>query len=121
MPSQQKQVNARIKHIYKTTAEWENANSLVLLSGEVGYEQKTDGAIFAKVGDGETPWGSLPYISARCAETAIVISSNAPADEEAIWFKVATDTQLSYSVKITEGVVSSTTPTNPNVIWFKTN
>ncbi len=44
-----------------TTENWESLN-LVLADGQIGIERKADGNSALKVGDGNTPWSSLPYI-----------------------------------------------------------
>ena len=67
MPNAEKETQARVKFPIATTARWEQLNP-VLLEGEVGFELTASGAIFAKVGDGETAWGSLPYFSAHSAK-----------------------------------------------------
>ena len=55
-----KTVKARLKHPYRTAAQWTSANP-VLLSGEVGYESDTGKS---KVGDGVKKWSALEYIGA---------------------------------------------------------
>ena len=55
-----KTVKARIKHPYRTAAQWTSTNP-VLLSGEVGYESDTGRS---KVGDGTKKWSALEYIGA---------------------------------------------------------
>lgn len=52
-----KTVKARLKHPYRTAAQWTSANP-VLLSGEMGYESDTGRS---KVGDGVKKWGELGY------------------------------------------------------------
>ena len=64
-----KQVQARINLPIATTALWGQRNP-VLLKGEIGFEITGDGSVFAKVGDGETAWSSLPYISVPTATQA---------------------------------------------------
>ena len=66
MPNAEKEAQARVKFPIATTARWGELNP-VLLDGEVGFEVTAGGTIFAKVGDGETAWGSLPYFSAHSA------------------------------------------------------
>ena len=52
----------KIKNRIDTTGNWNRFNP-VLLSGEIGFEFKEDQTIGMKVGDGETNFASLPYIS----------------------------------------------------------
>lgn len=54
-----------------TNAEWTNANSVLHL-GELGYV--TDTRKF-KIGDGNTPWNSLPYL------TASLVDGKVPLDQ----------------------------------------
>lgn len=61
MPNAEKEAKARIKLPFATTDEWEQTDP-VLLKGETGFELRADG-VFCKVGDGETAWSSLPYLS----------------------------------------------------------
>lgn len=53
---------AFIRHtqLIGTTAEWAE-NDPVLLKGELGYEQRSDGKWLSKMGDGEKKWSQLPY------------------------------------------------------------
>jgi hypothetical protein len=46
-----------------STSAWEAANPTLYL-GEFGVERTVDDEVLLKVGDGETSWNSLPYISA---------------------------------------------------------
>lgn len=54
---------ARMRQLVGSTADWA-ANNLVLGSGEIGIERVSSSDIRIKVGDGSTPFGSLPYASA---------------------------------------------------------
>ncbi len=47
-----------------TTAEWEGKNPVPALR-ELCAEQKADGSFDLKIGDGETAWNNLPYVSSR--------------------------------------------------------
>ena len=58
---------ARIQLLIDNTANWERANP-ILLSGEVGFEIKTNRNIGIKVGDGMTAWNLLDYTSFTPAE-----------------------------------------------------
>ncbi len=52
-------ISYRIKHAYKTAAEWAAAiPAPVLLAGEYGIESDTEKR---KLGDGTTAWSALPY------------------------------------------------------------
>lgn len=53
---------ARTRHLIATTAEWAAVNPFVLGSGEIGFEKKVDGSVWAKVGDGATAFASLEYV-----------------------------------------------------------
>lgn len=58
---------ARLKHLKDTTANWERANP-ILLDGEMGIEDKGNGKLATKMGDGITPWKNLPYYAKPVAE-----------------------------------------------------
>lgn len=45
-----------------TTAEWQSANPTPAMR-EICAEYRTDGSFDLKIGDGTTPWNSLPYVS----------------------------------------------------------
>lgn len=64
---------------------------------------------------GDGTWG-YPEITSD----TLIVSATEPENTEAVWFKVAADTQLSSSVKVSKIVVGATEPENPNAIWFKT-
>ena len=53
----------RIQNRRGTTAAWEAANPVLFL-GEFGVELTTSDDVKVKIGDGETSWDDLPYISA---------------------------------------------------------
>lgn len=53
---------ARTRHLIATTAEWAAVNPFVLGNGELGFEEKTDGSVWAKVGDGTSSFAALDYI-----------------------------------------------------------
>ena len=52
--------NARMLQLIGTTADWA-ASPLTLDAGEIGFEILTDGTVKGKVGDGVTPFASLPF------------------------------------------------------------
>lgn len=58
---------ARVKNIKDTTSNWTSTNP-ILLSGEIGFEIKTNGQLAMKVGDGVTSWNALPYITKTIEE-----------------------------------------------------
>lgn len=62
-----KERKARLKHLKDTTANWERANP-ILLDGEMGIEDKGNGKLATKMGDGITPWNRLPYYQKPIAE-----------------------------------------------------
>lgn len=49
----------RMQQLFGSTADWA-ANNLVLLSGEMGFED-TGSEIKGKIGDGVSAWSALPY------------------------------------------------------------
>lgn len=53
----------RIQNRRGTTAAWEAANPVLFL-GEFGVELTTSDDVKVKIGDGETSWDDLPYVSA---------------------------------------------------------
>ena len=58
-----KTANARIKHAVANDTVWAAANP-VLLKGEIGIEAAVSASKFyAKVGDGERGFSSLPYLT----------------------------------------------------------
>ena len=54
------EINVRHQLAYKTSAEWYNANP-VLLNGELAYTSD-QGNIF-KIGNGTSTWRQLPYVN----------------------------------------------------------
>lgn len=46
-----------------SSKNWNSNDSVVLLKGEVGIEFLESGAAKLKVGDGKTPWNTLPSIT----------------------------------------------------------
>lgn len=65
-----KEIDARIKNITKTTSEWASS-TLVLLDGEIGIELLTDGTWKMKIGDGKNTWSALPYETATIKNGSI--------------------------------------------------
>lgn len=61
------EIDARIKNLKDTTANWNSMNP-VLLAGEIGIEEMTDGTIAIKIGDGVTAWDTLPYATKTIGE-----------------------------------------------------
>lgn len=58
---------ARIRNVKDSTANWEKTNP-ILLDGEIGIEVQDDGSIAVKIGDGETAWKLLDYVTKTIAE-----------------------------------------------------
>lgn len=54
--------NFRYKHLRGTTEQWNNS-TIVPLDGELVIEERTDGTVEIKVGNGKDLFGALPYIS----------------------------------------------------------
>jgi len=65
-------VEFRIQHRRATKARWSEVNE-VLYIGERGYEIGTGRE---KVGDGVTPWNSLPYLDED--EMAVIVHGTSP-------------------------------------------
>lgn len=62
--------NARFTMIRKTKAEWNDIDP-VLLTGEIAVVDNEDGRILLKVGDGETVFSDLPYVTTKSAEDKV--------------------------------------------------
>ena len=62
----------RIQLRRDTSLKW-SINNPVLLEGEIGYETNT---MFLKIGDGTTPWNSLPYWSGGLTGSGLVVKKN---------------------------------------------
>lgn len=62
--------NARFTMIRKTKAEWNNIDP-VLLAGEIAVVDNEDGQILLKVGNGETVFSDLPYVTTKSAEDKV--------------------------------------------------
>lgn len=54
--------NVRIENVKDTTANWERANP-ILLDGEIGIEEKLNGQLAIKIGNGITHWTELDYVN----------------------------------------------------------
>ena len=65
-----KTVYGRISHLSFTSSEWSNQNP-ILKAGEVGYDKSNKRA---KIGDGATPWTSLPWASDYSEDMNITVS-----------------------------------------------
>jgi hypothetical protein len=57
-----------------TTSAWSAANPILYL-GEFGVEKTVSDQVLLKIGDGETSWNSLPYITAEIDLSAYYTSS----------------------------------------------
>lgn len=83
-----KELIVRVCHAYATSAQWSNANP-VLMSGEMGVESDTQKY---KIGDGVTKWSNLSYASGVSIDTTLNASSTNPVQNKVI--KVALDGKL---------------------------
>ena len=66
-----KELIVRVCHAYATSAQWSNANP-VLMSGEMGVESDTQKH---KIGDGVTKWSNLSYASGIIVDSQLNNSS----------------------------------------------
>jgi hypothetical protein len=61
-----KSLNVKVLQVVNTTAQWAEttaATTTAMDKGLLGIETTTSGGVHAKVGDGNTLWGALPYIT----------------------------------------------------------
>lgn len=61
-----KSLNVKVLQVVNTTAQWAEttaATTTAMDKGLLGIEVTTGGTVHAKVGDGNTLWGALPYIT----------------------------------------------------------
>ena len=86
-----KELIARVCHAYATSAQWSNANP-VLMGGEMGVESDT---LKYKIGDGITKWSNLSYASGIIVDEEFSSTSINPVQNKAIYNallgKVGTD------------------------------
>lgn len=75
-----KELIVRVCHAYATSAQWSNANP-VLMSGEMGVESDTQKY---KIGDGVTKWSNLSYTSGVSIDTTLSASSTNPVQNKVI-------------------------------------
>ena len=75
-----KELIVRVCHAYATSAQWSNANP-VLMSGEMGVESDTQKY---KIGDGVTRWSNLSYASGVPIDTTLSASSTNPVQNKVI-------------------------------------
>lgn len=75
-----KELIVRVCHAYATSAQWSNANP-VLMSGEMGVESDTQKY---KIGDGVTRWSNLSYASGVPVDTTLSASSTNPVQNKVI-------------------------------------
>lgn len=85
-------VKGRLKAKIHTTEEWESGNYPTLLNGEIGMEVLADGSRRAKVGDGNTAWANLPYITGPGNVTVAVAPTGSDLWIEAPYERVAITT-----------------------------
>lgn len=91
-----KELIVRVCHAYATSAQWSNANP-VLMSGEMGVESDTQKY---KIGDGVTRWSNLSYASGVPIDTTLSASSTNPVQNKVI--KAALDTKVNKTDKVYE-------------------
>ena len=91
-----KELIVRVCHAYATSAQWSNANP-VLMSGEMGVESDTQKY---KIGDGVTKWSNLSYASGVSIDTTLSASSTNPVQNKVI--KAALDTKVNKTDKVYE-------------------
>lgn len=76
-----KELSVRVCHAYATSAQWSNANP-VLMSGEMGVESDTQKY---KIGDGVTRWSNLSYASGVPIDTTLSASSTNPVQNKVVY------------------------------------
>lgn len=76
-----KELIVRVCHAYATSAQWSNANP-VLMGGEMGVESDT---LKYKIGDGVTKWSNLSYASGIIVDEEISSTSTNPVQNKAIY------------------------------------
>lgn len=91
-----KELIVRVCHAYATSAQWSNANP-VLMSGEMGVESDTRKY---KIGDGVTKWSNLSYASGVSIDTTLNASSTNPVQNKVI--KAELDKKMAKTDKIYE-------------------
>lgn len=62
--------NARFKPLSGKKEEFETYNP-ILLHGELGLEEQSDGSFLLKIGNGVDPWVQLPYMNAGVRQMTI--------------------------------------------------
>lgn len=118
-----KTAKARIMHAVKTGIDWTKKH-FVLLKGEIGIET-TDNGVYAKVGDGESGFSALPYLSNPVLEqtaeylqeqidniNGVPVVQIVREDGGVIYLK---ETNLN----VEHVYVSTDAPENRGVIWIK--
>lgn len=75
-----KELIVRVCHAYATSAQWSNANP-VLMSGEMGVESDTQKY---KIGDGVTKWSNLSYASGVTVDSSLSDTSTNPVQNKTI-------------------------------------
>lgn len=76
-----KELIVRVCHAYATSAQWSNANP-VLMSGEMGVESDTQKY---KIGDGVTNWSNLPYVSGVTVDEVLNATSLNPVANKTVY------------------------------------
>ena len=88
-----KTVKGSIKFSLQPRRVWQAKNP-TLPSGAIGFEISDDGsAVYGKVGDGQTGYNSLPYLSYPVdSDTLVIKASQSEPDDDSYWFYI-TDTE----------------------------
>lgn len=120
-----KTAKARIKHAVKTSTAWAAANP-VLLNGEIGIEAATSTHnAYAKVGDGESTFSALPYLSnPDLEETAEYLQEQIDNINGVLVVQIVREDGGVINLKETNLNVAhihvgTTAPENRGVIWIK--
>ena len=103
--SELKTIKSRIILRNDSTANWLANEAQTLLKGEVGIEFLANGKVKMKIGDGVTPWSSLPYFGGEDAhvyEATVLKDGN---HEEAIIAALAGVTPNSHDVAIVKEAI----------------
>ncbi len=84
-----KTVKGSIKFSLQPKSVWAAQNP-TLPAGAIGFEISDDGsAVYGKVGDGQTGYNSLPYLSYPVDSNTLVIkASRTEPDDNSYWFYI---------------------------------
>ena len=84
-------------------------------SGEMGMVTEPEAGDHDKFLRGDGTW-AYPEITSD----TLAVGATEPENTEAVWLRVAADTQLASEIKVSKIAVGATEPQNPNAVWFKT-